>query len=129
METLSGVIADIIISSERNKGTSTLTLSLAKKLVSGDMKQILTIEIYGEEASTVYPINLTTKQFQFELIDVIQNANDRASLVQGIYTILLQNLKDVLDPTELQSNRVEGSGSGLDTNVSICRAQILIKER
>ena len=118
LETLSGVIADIIISSDGSKGTSTLTLSLDKQLVSGNTEQILTIEIYGEQASTVYPIHLTTKVFQFELSDVIRNVNDRASLVEGIYTILLENLQDVLDPTALESNRFEGSDSGLDENVS-----------
>ena len=115
---MSGVIADIIISSDRSKGTSTLVLSFDKQPINGEEIQILTIEIYGEEASTIYPIAIPPQIFQFELIGVIRNADNRDNLVQGIYTILLQNLENVLDPTVIYSTNFEGSGGDMDKNVS-----------
>ena len=121
------MIADIIINSEKNKGTSTLKLSFDKKLVSDDIKQVLTLQIYGEEASTLYPINVPTNVFEFELADIIQSYSDREGLSQGIYTRLIQNLKAILDPTSLEATRFEGSGAGPDIKVDIALTQLLLK--
>ena len=118
LQTLSGVIADIILGSDTSKGVSTLTLSLEKKPINRDDKQILTVGIYGEKASTVYPIDVKSQVLQIELIDVIRNTDDRETLVQGIYTILLSNLENVLDPSVLDSSPVEGSGDAINKNVS-----------
>ena len=117
LQTLSGVIADIILSSDRSKGTSTLVLSFDKQPINGEEIQVLSIEIYGEEASTIYPIAIPPQVFQFELIGVIRNADNRDSLVQGIYTILLQNFENVLDPTVIYSPEFEGSGGDMKKNV------------
>ena len=78
---------------------------------------MLSIEIYGEEASTIYPIAIPPQVFQFELIGVIRNADNRDSLVQGIYTILLQNFENVLDPTVIYSPEFEGSVGDMKKNV------------
>ena len=103
LKTLSGVIADMVLGSDKVKGTSTLTITFNKQPINGETKQVLTLKIYGEEASTVYPLDITSQTFQIELIDVIESSKDRDSLVQGIYSILAKNLNDLLEPSEKTS--------------------------
>ena len=119
LQTLSGVIADIILGSDRNKGTSNLVLSFEKEQINGEEKQILTIEIFGEKASTVYPLPIPPQVFQYELIGAIQSAENRDNLVENIYTILFENLGNVLDPTGLNAPKHEGPIGNTKTNVRI----------
>ena len=119
MKTLSGVIADIILGSDRAKGTSTLVITFDKQLINGERKQILALEIFGEEASTLYPINIPSQTFEIELMEVINNSNDRKALVQGIYAVLALNLKDVLEPTASNQTPTEQPINDVNSNVSI----------
>ena len=118
LQTLAGVIADIIVNSDKSEGTSTLNLSFVKKAVNGETNQILTIQIYGEEASTIYPIDVTSQEFQIELLDLIQSNDNRESLVRDIYTILLQRLNQTLEPSILDSSHTEVFGNDPNRNVS-----------
>ena len=118
MKTLSGVIADIVLASDRSKGTSTLVITLDKMLIDDVRKQILVLEIYGEEASTVYPINIPSQTLQIELLEVIEKSRDRNALVQGIYAVLTLNLKDLLEPTEPEA-QTDNTSDDSNNNVRI----------
>ena len=117
LKTLSGVIADMVLGSDKVKGTSTLTITFNKQPINGETKQILTLKIYGEEASTVYPLDISSQTLQIELIDVIENSNDRDSLVLGIYSILSENLNDLLEPTENNHTSTVVPQHDVDKNV------------
>ena len=117
LKTLSGVIADTVLGSDKVKGTSTLTITFNKQPINGETKQVLTLKIYGEEASTVYPLDITSQTFQIELIDVIESSKGRDSLVQGIYSILAENLNDLLEPSE--NNRTSTAEPQHDINKNV----------
>merc|ERR1712212_961759 len=44
-------------------------------------------------------MDISSQTLQIELIDVIENSEDRDSLVLGINSILADNLNDLLEPT------------------------------
>ena len=119
LQTLSEVISDIILDSDKNTGSSTLNLQFKKQAIEGDLKQILKIDIFGEEATTVYPIDVQSQEFKFELLGEIQNADgDRKSLSEGIYNILKRNLKTTLDPNAGKPITINSSEIETNENVS-----------
>ena len=119
LQTLSEVISDIILDSDKNTGSSTLNLQFKKQVIEGDLKQILKMDIFGEEATTVYPTDVQSQEFKFELLGEIQNADgDRKSLSEGIYNILKRNLKGTLDPNAVKPITTNGSETETNENVS-----------
>ena len=77
------------------------------------------MDIFGEEATTVYPIDVPSQEFKFELLGEIQNADgDRKSLSDGIYNILKRNLKSTLDPNAVKPITINGSEIETNGNVS-----------
>ena len=125
LQTLSEVISDIILDSDKNTGSSTLNLQFKKQVIEGDLKQILKMDILGEEATTVYPIDVQSQEFKFELLVEIQNADgDRKSLSEGIYNILKRNLKDTLDPNAVKPITTNGSETETNENVSSFTANL-----
>ena len=127
LQTLSEVISDIILDSDKNTGSSTLNLQFKKQVVEGDLKQILKMDIFGEEATTVYPIDVQSQEFKFELLGEIQNADgDRKSLSEGIYNILMRNLKSILDPNAVKPISIIGTEVETNQNVSSFTANWLI---
>ena len=127
LQTLSEVISDIILDSDKNTGSSTLNLQFKKQVIEGDLKQILTMGIFGEEATTVYPIDVPSQEFKFELLGEIQNADgDRKSLSEGIYNILMRSLKSILDPNTVKPISIFGTEVETNQNVSSFTANWLI---
>ena len=109
LRTLSEVISDIILDSEKSTGSSTLNIQFDKQVIEDDLKQILKMDIFGEEATTVYQIHVPSQEFKFELLGEIQNADgDRKSLSEGIYNILMRNLKSILDPNTVKPISIFG---------------------
>ena len=111
----------MILGSDKVKGTSTLEITFDKQRVNGEGKQILTLHIYGEEASTVYPLDIPSQILQIELIDVIENSRDRDGLVEGIFSILGENLNDLLKPKESNRHQAEEAQNDVNKNVRILK--------